>query len=47
MWVIDPERRCAVVYRSLVDVKRLGEDDALDGEDVLPGFRCVLRDVLP
>jgi hypothetical protein len=30
----------------LTDVREIGEDDALDGEDVVPGFRCRLGDVL-
>jgi Uma2 family endonuclease len=46
VWVIDPRARTATVYRSLSDVRRLVASDALDGEDVLPGFRCPLRDVL-
>jgi Uma2 family endonuclease len=46
IWVIDPRRARAVEYRSLSDVREVGADDVLDGEDVLPGFRCVLRDVL-
>jgi Uma2 family endonuclease len=44
--VIDPARRDAVVYRSPTDVLRVGPGDALDGEDVVPGFRCLLADVL-
>jgi len=46
VWVIDPERRTAAVYRSMTDVRRLGADEFLDGEDVLPGFRCRLADVI-
>jgi Uma2 family endonuclease len=46
VWVIDPRKERAVVYRSLSDVRELGADDALDGEDVLPGFRCTLREIL-
>jgi len=45
VWVIDPKRRTAAVYRSLTDVRTLGPDDALDGEDVVPGFRCALAEV--
>jgi Uma2 family endonuclease len=45
VWVLDPEERTAAAYRSLTDVRRLGEDDRLDGEDVLPGFACALRDI--
>jgi Uma2 family endonuclease len=46
VWVIDPQGERAVAYRSLSDVVTLGPDDDLDGGDVLPGFRCRLRDVL-
>lgn len=46
VWVIDPEKRTAAAYRSLTGVRVIGESDALDGEDVLPGFSCPLKDVL-
>ena len=46
VWVIDPEKRAAVVYRRLTDVRVIGETDTLDGEDVVPGFTCPLKDVL-
>lgn len=46
VWVIDPRARAATAYRSLMDVRRLGEQDELDGEDVVPGFRCRLSDIL-
>lgn len=46
VWVVDPRARPASVYRSLTAVRTLKEDDDLDGEDVLPGFRCRLSDVL-
>ena len=46
MWVVDPARRIATVYRTLSDVSALGPDDELDGEDVLPGFRCRLAELL-
>jgi Uma2 family endonuclease len=45
VWVIDPRKTRAVVYRSLSGVRELGPDGELDGEDVLPGFRCV-REIL-
>jgi Uma2 family endonuclease len=44
-WVIDPETRSAAAYRSLTRVRHLGEDDVLDGEDVVPGFRCRLGEL--
>ena len=46
VWVIDPEKRSATRYRSLVDVRTLDVDDVLDGEDVVPGFRCALSEIL-
>lgn len=46
VWVIDPRKAKAIVYRSLTDVTELGADGTLDGGEVLPGFRCPLRDVL-
>ena len=38
VWVIDPVRRRAVVYRADGSVALLSEYDTLDGEDLLPGF---------
>jgi hypothetical protein len=46
VWVIDPKAGGAVVYRSLTDVRELKAGDDLDGEDVLPGFRCSLAEIL-
>jgi Uma2 family endonuclease len=46
VWVIDPETRTAAIHRSLTDVSVVGEAELLDGEDVVPGFACPLKDVL-
>jgi Uma2 family endonuclease len=46
VWVIDPSRVHAVVYRPNGDMVIVGADDHLDGEDVLPGFRCAIVDIL-
>jgi Uma2 family endonuclease len=46
VWVIDPENRRAVIYRALSSVDRIDASGELDGEDVLPGFRCRLSDLL-
>ena len=46
VWVIDPDNRRAVIYRALSSVDRVDESGDLDGEDVLPGFRCRLSDIL-
>ena len=45
VWVVDPERRTATVYRRDVSSERVDADGVLDGEDVLPGFRLALREV--
>ena len=45
VWVIDPQARRAIVYRSLVDVREVARDGELEGEDVLPGFRCRLAEL--
>jgi Uma2 family endonuclease len=46
VWVIDPKKERAVVYRSLSDVRELGADESLDGGEVVPGFSCRVRDIL-
>jgi Uma2 family endonuclease len=46
VWVIDPAHRVAHVYRQDETQTTIGPDEALDGEDVLPGFSCALN-VLP
>jgi Uma2 family endonuclease len=47
VWVIYPRRRKAIVYRPGKPPVVLREDDELSGEDVIPGFRCPLREILP
>jgi Uma2 family endonuclease len=43
IWVIDPQRRKANVYRPQDErLTRLGADETLDGEDILPGFQLSL-----
>jgi len=44
VWYLDPATRMARVYSSPTDVRLLQEDDTLDGEDVLPGFRLPVRE---
>jgi Uma2 family endonuclease len=45
VWVLDPRAAKALVYRSLTDVREVSHNGVLDGEDVLPGVRCPLRDL--
>jgi Uma2 family endonuclease len=46
VWVIDPERRLARVYRQDGMESVLAETDTLRGEDLLPGFSCTLATIL-
>jgi Uma2 family endonuclease len=46
VWVIDPEKRSASRYRSLLDVRTLDINGLLDGEDVVSGFRCRLSEIV-
>jgi Uma2 family endonuclease len=45
VWVIDPRKETARVYRAPDQFRRVGKTGELDGEDVLPGFRLPLRDL--
>jgi Uma2 family endonuclease len=38
VWVIDPQSRTAVIYRPDGSARLVREDEALDGEEVVPGF---------
>ena len=46
VWVIDLERLEARVYRADGSQTHLEREESLDGEDVLPGFTCPLREIL-
>jgi Uma2 family endonuclease len=45
VWVIDPQPRRVMVFLPPDHVRVLGPDDALDGGDVLPGFRCAVSEL--
>jgi Uma2 family endonuclease len=47
VWVIYLVSRTVMVYRADGSVSRLHEDDELSGEDIIPGFRCPVREILP
>ena len=47
VWVIYPNSRTVRVHRADGSITYLHEDDVLSGEDIIPGFRCPLREVLP
>ena len=45
VWVVDPERRLARIYRADGSLTVVTADEALDGETVLPGFSCPLAGI--
>lgn len=45
VWVVVPQARTATVYRADGSARLLREQDALEGEDVLPGLRIPLGEV--
>ena len=45
VWVIHPATRTTTAYQSPEDVIQLSEDDYLNGENVVPGFSCLVGDL--
>lgn len=45
VWVVDPEARAVTVYASLLQPRVLGEDDFLDGDNVVEKFRVRVGDL--
>ncbi len=43
VWFVDPRTRTVTVYNSVEDSRLLGEEQTLDGGDVLPRFSLPLR----
>lgn len=46
VWVVDPDRRLARVYRADGSEQIVGEQEVLQGEEVIPGFACPLASIL-
>jgi Uma2 family endonuclease len=46
VWVIDPQTRIVFVHRADKSIAKVYEGQELDGEDVVPGFRCPLTAIL-
>jgi len=45
VWLVDPAWKSVTVYRSAREIQTLTEEDRLDGQDVVPGFRCRVADI--
>jgi Uma2 family endonuclease len=46
IWVIDPGRRLARIYRHDGTERIVTAEETLDGEDAVPGFSCALVEIL-
>ncbi len=47
VWVVAPETRVVQIHRADGSSDRVRSHEELSGEDVLPGFRCPVRDLFP
>ena len=47
IWIVNPNSRSVYVYRLNHPLARLTDQDELSGEDILPGFRCRIAEILP
>jgi Uma2 family endonuclease len=47
VWVIDPVNKIAYVHRKDGSITKVHKEGDLEGEDVLPGFKCKLAELLP
>jgi Uma2 family endonuclease len=45
VWTVNPKRRNVTVHRALKEASTYSETDELDGEDVVPGFRCLVSEI--
>ena len=45
VWVVDPESKSVVVYRSFIDFQEFTEADGLTAADILPGFSLPVHDI--
>ena len=46
VWLVDPPSRAVLAYHGQSEPQQLGENDALDAGDVIPGFRLTVSDIL-
>jgi Uma2 family endonuclease len=45
VWVVNPKRLTVIIHRPQIEAVTLGLDDELDGQDVVPGFRCRVSEI--
>jgi len=47
VWVVAPETRQVYVHRADGSMAKVRENQELDGESVMPGFRCLVASLFP
>jgi Uma2 family endonuclease len=47
VWVIQPEVKTVTIHRADGSVTKLHKNDNLEGENVIPGFRCQVAELFP
>ena len=47
VWVVYPNTRSVVVFRPDGSARRVREEDLLTGEDIIPGFQCMVSELFP
>jgi Uma2 family endonuclease len=45
VWIINPGKKSATIHRASREAATLSENHELDGEDVVPGFRCRVSEI--
>ena len=45
VWVVNPKRRTVTVHRPQIKPLTLTENEELDGQDIVPGFRCRVAEI--
>jgi Uma2 family endonuclease len=45
VWVLDPALRNVSVYCSATEIQSFSETEELDGQEIVPGFRCLVGDL--
>lgn len=45
VWTVNPKRKNVIVHRASKEASTFSETDELDGEDVVPGFRCRVSEI--
>jgi Uma2 family endonuclease len=45
VWIVEPENRTVLVFRSVTDIQQYGMDDMLAGEGILEGFTLTVANL--